>query len=463
MSRTKGILRQQRESLFQKCINVASLQDLLSVQEKIVEGIRTTEREIIANGRTDALTFHISRLRLYADGIVWFVLHPHTIRQMAKNPRPVPSIEGQGAIFDHTIESAKRNLRKYKAPVLICDITNILRIGDMLVCIDPEVPLIIECKSKLPKPEYIMQGRRGRQISHFTSIMRYLHEGFSKVFGGTLHYYAVDSTHKTRRNWDILAEVCQKACETGVSHKDISEYEILCAYTPDHRDSIGSKFVRLRSIASGRGEHKDQVVYFGTSSGLMNMTDGLFPPPSAWPIPAEMRFAVLEGDIEIAHIVDGRAFERKSLQSQDIKMMHNEDFPIHVTINGVVYPLSLHFVYDVLYGFETVDSCVKGLIAFARKLQSIELPDIQDNEEEKPTIRHVENLEEAKSLLNSGVDDKFSLVSMSVSLMELIQQDRRPTACRNSISSDVHYANKAYAILDLQTFRELISNYVDGQ
>jgi len=452
MSRTKGLLRHQRESIFQKCINVTSLQDLLSVQEKIAEDIRTTEREISANGRTDSLTFHVSRLRLYADGIVWFVLHPHTIRQMAKNPRPVPSIKDQGAIFDHTIESAKRNLRKYKAPVLICDITNILRFGDLLVCIDPE----------LPKPEYIMQGRRGRQISRFTSMMRYLHEGFSKVFGEKLRYYAVDSTYKTDRNWDILAEVCQKACKTGIAQKDISEYEVLWAYTPEHRDSLGSKLVQLQSIVSGPEEHKDQIVYFGTSSDLMNMTDGLYPPPSAWPIPAEMRFAVLEGDIEIAHVLDGRAFERKSLQGEGIKMIHKDDFPIHVTIDGIVYPLSRRFIYDVLYGFETVDSCVKGLIAFARKLQSTKFPDIQGNMEGKPTIRHVENLEEAKSLLNSGVDD-ITLVSMSASLMEFIWQGRRPDASCNSVSGDVHDANHAYAILDLQTFKKLMSNYGDGQ
>jgi len=70
-------------------------------------------------------------------------------------------------------------------------------------------------------------------------------------------------------------------------------------------------------------------------------------------------------------------------------------------------------------------------------------------------------LEDAKALLNSCVDDKFTLVSMSTSLMERIRQGRRLPACLNSVFRDVHYMNKAYAILDLQTFRELMSNYGD--
>jgi len=124
-------LRHQRESLFEKWINAESFKDWLSIQEQIADSIRVSERELRGSDNGDALRFHISRLRLYADGLVWLSLHPHTICQMAKNSGPIPSIEDQGKAFDQVIESARRNLKKYRTPVLICDITNVLRIGDL--------------------------------------------------------------------------------------------------------------------------------------------------------------------------------------------------------------------------------------------------------------------------------------------------------------------------------------------
>lgn len=444
-------LRYQRESLFKKWIKAQSFEDWLSIQEEIAESIRTSERELRGSDNGDALRFHICRLRLYADGLVWLSLHPHTIRQMAKNPGPAPSIQDQGEAFQQVIESARRNLKKYQAPVLICDITNVLRIGDLVICVNPEVPIVVECKTKLPKPEHLMQGRIGRQVSRVKGLMQYLHKGSAKVFGDNSHRQTVESAHRAQRNWKILAEICEEVCQTGRSRRDMSEFEVFWGYTPDNLDSV------LAEVS----EYKDQIAYFGTSNGLMNMTDGLYPPPIAWPIPSELRFALLEGDIEIAHLVDARAFERDLGQGEGIEMSPTEQLPVRVTVGGNVYPLSLRFVYDVLYGFETMDSCVNGLIDFARQLEVVQPVETEDAQKGKPIIHHVDSLEAAMSLLNSGIDGMDILVSMPPSLLELLcRKPEKPKDHPHGVPLSTHHLPPAYAILDWATFRELMTKHM---
>ena len=444
-------LRHQRESLFEQWINAESLEDWLSIQEQIAESIRASERELRGSDNGDALRFHISRLRLYADGLAWLSLHPHTIRQMAKNPGSTPSIEDQGKAFDQVIESARRSLKKYRAPVLICDISNVLRIGDLVICVNPEVPIVVECKIKFPKPQHLMQGRIGRQVSRVKGLMRYLHKGSAKVFGENSHRQTVESAHRAQRNWEVLAEICHEARRTGRARSDMSEFEVLWAYTPDYLDSV---------LAEVR-EYEDRTAYFGTSNGLMNMTDGLFPPPIVWPIPSELRFLLLEGDIQIAHLVDVKAFERDFGQGEGIEMSSTEQFPVHVKVGGNVYPLSLRFVYDVLYGFETIDSCVNGLIDFARQLKVTQPVETEDTQAGKPPLHHVDSLEAATSLLNSGIDSMDTLVSMPLSLLELLCQKPEKLRDHPDVVPLPNYDSPpAYAILDWGTFRELMVKHV---
>jgi hypothetical protein len=444
-------LRGQREYLFQKCIHAASPEEFLSVQIQIADAIRAAERELHTSDAIDALTFHVNRLRLYVDGLVWLVLHPHTIRQLAKNPGHTSRIADQGDAFDQVIKSAKRNFTRYQAPVLICDVTNILKIGDLIICLDPEVPMIVECKSKLPKPQHLMQGRIGRQISRAEGTMRYLQKGSAKIFGESIHRYVVESMHKAQHNWTVVAEVCQEARQTVCARRDISEFEVLWAFTSEHPESIAVKL--------GQDAGPGRAAYFATSDGLMNMTDGLYPPPSVWPIPSDLRFAVLEGDIKIAHLINAKAFEQKLGETEEIEMCPMEQFPIHVKLGGSVYPLSLRFVYDVLYGFETVDSCVDGIIRFAHQLQSVKPSEIQCAQEVKPSISHVDSLEEAISLLNSEIGSEDRLVSISTSLLELLNQDKRTTVQANDLIHDVDEGAPAYAIIDWQTFRSMMIKY----
>jgi hypothetical protein len=46
-------------------------------------------------------------------------------------------------------------------PAIMCDVTNVLRTGDVVFCEDADLPSIIECKAskRAPDPRFVRQGR----------------------------------------------------------------------------------------------------------------------------------------------------------------------------------------------------------------------------------------------------------------------------------------------------------------
>jgi hypothetical protein len=172
----------------------------MKVQFSVAAAIRSTELALKSGGDRDALSFHIQRLRLFADGLAWLVLHPHVIRQLAKNDDVPKTLVDQGAAFDQVLASAKAHYRRLRVPVLIADLTSILKIGDLIVVTNTEAPMIIEVKQRLPKPEHLMQGRVGRQISRAIGTLKYLHEGSAKVYGDEHHRHVVETQFKAARN-----------------------------------------------------------------------------------------------------------------------------------------------------------------------------------------------------------------------------------------------------------------------
>lgn len=443
-------LRMERKSLFEKCINVGSFEDLLSVQEQIANSIRKCEHELGAVENKDALWFHIKRLRLYADGLVWLVLHPHTIRQLAKNPGPPRSIEAQGKAFDQVLESARKHLRNSKLPVFIADITNIIRIGDLIICASREVPIIVECKTRLPRPKHLMQGRYGRQVSRAMGTLKYLTKGSAKIFGDDVYQHTIESPHVSERNWNFITKICKAALKDGWAFAQLSDYEFFWAYSHSNHDFV----------MDGIRHYGEQIDggFIGSSLGLMNMSDGLFPPPIVWPIPSELRFQLMEEDIVVMHMVDARAFEYDFGNGERIEIHPAEDYPIRVMTGGKEYPLSRRFIYDVLYGFETVRSCAQGLLDFARQIHAGINVDTETILPEKPAAYQIESIKEALELVKSGINTRNILVSVPVVLLAQLQPQavKLQDEARDQ-EGTLSESMPAYAVMDVETLEKLLS------
>lgn len=447
-------LSSEREQLWEKWTTLDSFNELLEFQFEVVNSIRQCERELPNTQDKNILHFHISRLRLYMDGIAWRIVHPHTIRQLANNKRSTPpSIEGQGKAFDRVLEAARNYFDYYQVPVFISDITNVLKIGDLVVCVSRETPILIECKSSLPAPRHLMQGRVGRQLSRATGTLEYLRTGKTKIMGETEFKQTVESPHLAKRNWDVVSEVCQKASENGYALHNISEHEIIAAYAPGNSDTVYRELEQ-----SKRGD-----VFLGTSLGLMNMDDGLFPPPSAWPILKELRHLMLEEKIILCHFIDSRAFEQQSQGGDSITISLQNSSPITVRVNDTEYQLTRRFIYDVLYGFETVDSCVKGMIDFVHQINAGALLNIPNISTNKPTIHHLESEQDILLMVSSNLDGKSTFVSMPAMLAEqILHHSSSSSKDLGNLDLTTILPAHAYAVITLDALREAVKSSDSG-
>jgi len=408
-------LRSERNKLFQQCVKVDSFKELLEVQLAIADSIRQAER-LLKGKRDTTLQFHIQRLRLYADGLVWLVLHPHVVRQLAKNANVPKSLLDQGEGFDLVLQSARNHFKKLRLPVFIADITNVIKLGDLIVVTNREAPMIVESKKRLPKPEHLMQGRIGRQVSRAMGTLKYLHEGSAKVYGDDYYRHTIETPYKAQRNWEIVDKVCANGLRDGWAESGVFEHEVMWAYTRGQEQKLQSKIRQW--------DKKNSVQFLGTSLGLMNMRDGFFPPPGIWPISPESRFALLEEDVVLVHLLDASVFEHTSETGESIRVDSERDFPVIVTTGGKEYPLSRRFIYDVLYGFETVESCIDGLFQFARQLHEQLPTELPKASETKSSIHYVTTIAQVMTLARETTQSEDDLVAIAPDLLAKLQGRR---------------------------------------
>ena len=208
-------LRRDREILFRASRRIGSYEDLLDLQEGLAAAI--TEAEQMRKARAVA---HAKKIRTIADGRVWSLVHPHVIRQVARPNTQPPALSGQGSAFSRVLAIARERLEARGFPILIADLTTVIKAGDLLEVISPDEPLIIEVKSRLPSGRHLLQGRPGRQMSRASSIAQYLQTGQGPIFGENIHMFVMETPHLAQRNWDVLERVIRTAQTEGFSAID---------------------------------------------------------------------------------------------------------------------------------------------------------------------------------------------------------------------------------------------------
>lgn len=295
-------LRQHRAELVRDLHSIDSADSLLQFQLRLADSIRITERARLANDNED-LSWHLHLLRVIGDSLAWKYLHPHVIRQLAKNPGRHPHIESQGKAFAFTLEATSR-LAQEGMPVLISDLTHCLRIADIVIAADPEVPSLIECKSSGAGPVNRLRGRARRQYSRMKGTLDYLRTGRAKIFGEVQERVVVEVRVKSEHNWAIVDAVTTEALRSGVGSMLVSPNEFIFAYRDTGEVIIPNEIRETTFDPSGMmvAAHTRPIEEAWSS----------VPPPLAWKINGEARVALFEGDVTIVHLFNPNALVGRS-------------------------------------------------------------------------------------------------------------------------------------------------------
>lgn len=361
-------LKKLRRIFFKKLMQIDAPASLIDFQIELAEELKRCERQQKSD-KNYSIKNHMHLLRCYGDSLAWQLLHPHTIRQLAKGQKNKSFLIDQAKGFEKTIEIAQ-GISKYNLPVIIADLTHCIRIGDLIICTDPEAPSIIECKSEKKKDKFELQGRRGRQFSRMKGTFEYLDKGQAKVFGEDQTRLCIKVDSPTNFNWEIINNVLIEAEKIGQGFCKVSEYEIIGAAWEENAFNFHEN-IKLEDF-----KFKNPLI--GVHYLPIEEAWPTIPPPANWEIEDRFKFPLMEGDLFIFHIFDPHIFvglenDNARIANIDSKFRNDKvcsgvaDFGYELEVRGEKIILSSTFTERVLYGFETVESVAKQMLEFAEK------------------------------------------------------------------------------------------------
>jgi len=339
-------------------------QEAFRFQELLAAEILSTEGEQ-SRTRSQSLKEHLRAVRLYGDALSSTLLSKYSIRQLARNSGKAPHLTGQGNAFQLAVDCA-RVIASNGIAALLSDLTNVLRNGDLVVCVDPDSPISIECKlGKVKDPRFERQGRRGRQLARLESIHEFLRTGRGVIFGEEKERITVKVAHTPQFGYALVDKLVVSALDHKPLALNPSSAEF---YAASILGEVADVQPALEAWKTSKGDH------FALGSSLDPLRSGTWPdvpPPILWGISPAARWALMEGDVAISHAMRVEALV--GLASGNIRVTSVIDQPgripwgYQIQVGDKYLSLSANLVLQVLYCHETVASVGEELLEQAEK------------------------------------------------------------------------------------------------
>lgn len=360
-------LQEARRALFEAFPRSPTPDDLLSFQRRLVHELLATEGERKQSGGEE-LREHIRMVRLYGDALAFQALSVYALRQLARNSGKPPSLSGQGPGFELALECCEV-VNSQGVPALLADVTNVLKNGDLVLCVDSDAPQIVECKLSAVKDiRFERQGRRGRQRARIESIQNFLLSGKGRFFGDDRDRQTVELSTTPRYNYHIVDGIIVRALNHQPSVSQTSEFELYsAALNGEQADSEPA--IRAWGVTFG-----ERLAIGGSSDPLR----GAWPdirPPLLWDLSDAARWALMEGDVGLVHVVRVDAFlgQRRGAVHVQRTIETSGLFPwsYEVIVDGEPLVVGPNMLLEVLYAHETIETASQRLLELAQKASAI--------------------------------------------------------------------------------------------
>lgn len=353
--RSNERLRDARRAIFDTFPFELAPASVVRYQEVLADEILRSEAEKRA-WPSPAVGMHLHRLRVYGDALAHMLLSRYAIRQLARNPGRPPALTGQGKAFSLVIETAYAIAADNVCP-LVADLTHSIRNGDVIACEDPHRPRIIECKTSKPKREYFeRQGRRGRQLARRTSIDHFLREGHGVIFGEDHGRDTLELTRVPEYSWTALDRLARLALDRAAVAISPQPGELISvAYTGESIDAQAA----VLQMGIGPGGH----AMIGTTSEALSWSPSDVPPPICWEIAPEARWALMEGEIAVTHVIHLETligFTREDRRiTAVVEVSEQIPWRFEVMIGDEIVSMSATLARDVVYCHKTMTSAAE--------------------------------------------------------------------------------------------------------
>jgi hypothetical protein len=359
-------LREQRGELLDGISAIATPVDLISFQLRLVDAIREAERHR-REKVSEIWRWHIRLLRIIGDALAWLYLDPHSIRSLGRDQNSPPSLVGQGADFDFVLttaaESAERGL-----VTLICDVTNCLQIGDVVVVSPAGELLLVECKNTPRRRQRdFMRGRLHRQISRGVRVAEYLSTGTTSDDSDAEdvpQWRAMTINHPIKHSWDALRHALNQAEAHGYGAAAASSHDIVLAW--DVNQPLPSEVIPMEMMGAFTG------VAWASHFDLVEFPRPRQQPPILWPLSFSQRHALLEGELRVMHLIDPSVFLGGGDGAEEpraVEILDRDDgLGVLVRYAGQEVELTPRFIEDILLGFQSIEDTRSQALAFVKEV-----------------------------------------------------------------------------------------------
>lgn len=349
---------------------VASYCSLLDRKDRLIEFQRELADEISRseikrdNPDFQVYSWHRHLLRVIGDALARTLIPSHTIRTLGKHPGPDAGLASQKDDLDWVFNVAEETMRAGRLPIL-CDLTNLLRVGD-IVAVSPDDTVIIECKNSPVPVTMAASGRLHRQRVRGERAADYLRDS-QAVNGddGEIRVAVPIVEPEPRR--DAVSRLQSRYVESD------SFFAAECLNEGDWIALVGEggnledAFSRLpdaRSLGNPRmGIHMDSVrspTFYGGN-------------PLLYPVAPSLMHSLLEGEVLMLRLLDMETFAASTTTEtgQVIELATNgrgARVEISLLMNGQEYGLAPRFIEAVLTAPIAIADMRESLIAFAENV-----------------------------------------------------------------------------------------------
>ena len=316
------------------------------------------ERKASPNARR-----HLHMVRLYGDSLAFNWLSAYALRQLRRNGGKPPDLSGQGDAFTVSVnvcESANRA----GTPAILCDITNILKIGDVVICENPDAPAIVECKASIRRnARFDRQGRRGRQLSRMKGVSEFLRTGEGRFFGDTRYRRTAQLANEPTYDFEPVDQVVNRALNGEPGVYMLNDFQLyLAARSGDD--------VAFDDLLGAWKVNAGEYVLIGDASEPLVGAWADVRPPVLWNLSAACRWALMEGDVSLLHVVRANALvgiERDHLRviaavERPADCEADTSWVYELSVSGEPMFMSPSLLYHMAYGHETLESCRRRLL-----------------------------------------------------------------------------------------------------
>jgi len=293
-------LAEKRRALVLRFCDLPDRGSPLTFQRDLAAELLAAETDS-ANRASGELSRHKRLIRTIGDGLAFSLLPQHTIRTLGRHPGgPNPSMVGQREDFMHVVNIAERLSESGYMP-LLCDVTNLLRVGDIVAVAEKHV-LVLECK-RSPLPSRLPgNGRLARQRLRGSQAAQYLRE--SQIVESDAVRQATSADIPEPR-WQVLADLANRVSRVGDSAIAMLDDGDAVALT-----MVGDELEGVREVIAklDRAVTSNGPAICGTQLDVLSNPRWNCPPPLVFPVELSLRHALLEGNALMIRLVDSKLF-----------------------------------------------------------------------------------------------------------------------------------------------------------